>query len=463
MKENSPRFKKILLVVPPFYRLMGGKNNWIQLGLGYIASYLNKNGFQAMILNADYEEKDRDLSLKEVFEGYDNYRRVINDIDHPLWLDIKKKIADYNPDLIGIAVVLFATLKCAENIARLAREVNKDIKVIVGGPHATMVYEDTITKDWVDYVARQEGEHTMLELVRGDPLESIHGLSFKDSSGKCSHNKPRELMKDLDSLPFPEPDYQLIKVRDLKNNFGMITSSRGCSLNCIFCSSPRLWNKRVRFRSVDNIMEELAFRHDKYGVKRYYFCDDNISINKKFGKELCRRIIAKKWDLAWSCEARVGSFDEEMLKLMKEAGCKRIKLGVESGSDKILAYMKKGITVEDVRETVRLIEKAGIEMTIYILLGMPVEEPEDVEMTYDLLKEIEPAYVSLSVATPHIGSELWDRMKGAGIDFPEDLWTDYYAQSATTVLNKHINKEVVDRFLALNERQTVKREIVVGE
>jgi len=98
-------------------------------------------------------------------------------------------------------------------------------------------------------------------------------------------------------------------------------------------------------------------------------------------------------------------------------------------------------------------------MTIYILLGMPVEGPEDIELTYNLLKEIEPAYVSLSVATPHIGSELWDIMKKMGIDFPEEMWADYYAQSATTVLNKNITKEVVDRFLKLNERETVSREI----
>ena len=453
------RFKKILLIVPPFYRLMGGKNNWIQLGLGYITAFLNKNGFQAMILNADYEDKDRDLSLKEIFAGYDSYRVIINDINHPIWQDVKKKIAEYKPDLIGMTIVLSATLKCAENIARLAKEVNKEVKIIVGGPHSTLAYDNTITKDWVDFVARQEGEYTMLELVRGDALEGIHGLSYKDKSGKPVHNEPRELLADLDSLPFPNPEYLMIPVKDIKNNFGMITSSRGCSLNCIFCSSPKLWNKRVRFRSIDNIMAELEYRHDIYGVKRYYFCDDNISINKKFGKELCRRIIAKKWGLSWSCEARIKSFDEELLQLMKEAGCQRIKLGVESGSDKVLKYMKKQITVKDVRETVKMIEKAGIEMTIYILLGMPAEEPEDIEMTYNLLKEIEPAYVSLSVATPHIGSELWDRMKEAKIDFPEDLWADYYAQSTTTVLNKNINKEVVDRFLALNERETVKREI----
>ena len=453
------RFKKILLIVPPFYRLMGGKNNWIQLGLGYIASFLNKNGSQTMVLNADYEDKDRDLSLKEVFAGYDNYRKIINDLNHPIWQDIKKRIAEYKPDLIGMTVVLSATLKCAENVARLAKEVNPDVKIIVGGPHSTLVYESTIKKDWVDYVARQEGEHTMLELVRGDALDGIRGLSYKDASGKPVHNKPRELMEDLDALPFPNPDYLLIPVKDIKNNFGMITTSRGCSLNCIFCSSPRLWNKRVRFRSIDNIMAELEYRHYKYGVKRYYFCDDNISINKKFGKELCRRIIAKKWNIVWSCEARIKSFDEELLQLMKEAGCQRIKLGVESGSDKVLQYMKKQITVNDVRQTVKMIEKAGIDMTIYILLGMPVEGPEDIEMTYNLLEEIKPAYVSLSVATPHIGSELWDRMKEAKIDFPEDLWTDYYAQSTTTILNKNINKEVVDRFLALNERATVKREI----
>lgn len=458
----TARFKKIMLVVPPFYRLMGGKNNWVQLGLGYIAGFLDKNGYAIKVYNADHLDKKEDLTLRQVFEGYDSYRKIVNDINHPIWLEIKARLAEYKPDIIGIAVVLSATLKCAENIAELARQVNPAVKVILGGPHATMVYEDSIKRPWVDYVARQEGEYAMLELVRGDDPAGIRGLSYKDADGTVHHNAPRPLIEDLNSLPFPKLELQLIPVRDPENNFGMITTSRGCSLACVFCSSPRLWNRKVRFRSVDNVMAELEMRHDKYGVKRYYFCDDNISINKRFTRELCQRIIEKGWDVSWSCEARVRSFDEETLRLMKQAGCKRIKLGVESGSDKILKFMRKGITVKDVRETVALIEKVGIDLTIYILLGMPVEEPEDIEKTYSLLKEIEPAYVSLSVATPHIGSELWDIMKKMNIDFPEDLWTDYYAQSNSTILNKYVTPEVVDRFLKLNERETVSREIEVG-
>ncbi|MBN1527187.1 MAG: radical SAM protein [Candidatus Omnitrophica bacterium] len=457
--DDKPRFKKILLVVPPFYRLMGGKNNWVQLGLGYIASFLNKNGHAVKVYNADHANKREDLTLRQVFEGYENYRAIVNDIGHPIWQEIRARIAEYQPDLIGITVVLSATLKCAENIATVAHQVDKDIKIVLGGPHATMVYEDSIKRPWVDYVVRQEGEHTMLELIRGDGLAGIKGLSYKDAGGEVRHNPARPLIEDLNSLPFPDPGLQLMPVMDPENNFGMITTSRGCSLACVFCSSPRLWNRKVRFRSVDNVVAEMEFRHDNYGVRRYYFCDDNISINKRFTQGLCRSMIDKGWDLSWSCEARVRSFDEETLVLMKKAGCKRIKLGVESGSDKVLKFMRKGITVKDVRETVALIEKVGIDLTIYILLGMPVEEPEDIEMTYGLLKEIEPAYVSLSVATPHIGSELWDIMEKMNIDFPEDLWTDYYAQSGSTILNKYVTPQVVDRFLKLNERKTVSREI----
>lgn len=353
------RFKKILLVVPPFYRLMGGKNNWIQLGLGYIASFLNKSGYEIRVYNADHAQKREDLTLRQVFEGYENYRAIINDIAHPIWREIKSRIAEYKPDLIGITVVLSATLKCAENIARLAKSLNKDVKVVLGGPHATMAYEDTIKKDWVDYVVRQEGEDAVLELARGDSLEGINGISYKDKSGRPYHNAPRQLNPDIDSLPFPDISLQLVPIKDPQNNFGIMTTSRGCPLDCVFCSSPRLWNKKIRFRSVDNVMAEIEARHGRYGVKRYYFCDDNISINKRFAKELCRRIIEKGWDLSWSCEARVGSFDAETLKLMKEAGCKRIKLGVESGSDKVLKFMKKGITVRDIKKTVGLIEKVA--------------------------------------------------------------------------------------------------------
>lgn len=454
------RFKKILLITPPFYRLMGGKNNWVQLGLGYIASFLNESGYEVRVYNADHLENKEDLTLRQVFEGYDAYRKIINDIDYPLWQEISEEIINYQPDLIGITVVLSATLKCAENIARLSRKINKDIKIAIGGPHATMVYDDTIKKEWVDYIVRQEGEYTMLELVRGDELSSICGLSYREKDGVPHHNFPRKLIRNIDILPYPNPGLQLKPIMDLENNFGMVTTSRGCNLNCVFCSSPRLWNKSVRFRSVDNVMGELQMRHDRYGVKRYYFCDDNISINKKFLVELCNRIIEKGWNISWSCEGRVKSFDSHILALMKKAGCKRIKLGVESGSDRVLRFMRKGITVSDVKKTVALIQEAGIDMTIYVLLGMPVEEPQDIELTYNLLEDIKPAYVSLSVATPHIGSPLWDIMRKMNIDFPEVVWTDYYAQSDSTILNKYITREVVDTFLKLNERDDVSREIV---
>lgn len=454
------RFKKALFIIPPFYRLMGGKNNWLLLGPAYIASFLHKNGIEAAVYNADYLDKEGDLTLRQVFEGYETYKSIIGDTRVGIWQDIKSKIAEYNPDIIGIGVVLSATLRCAENISRLAKEVNKDIKIAVGGPHATLVYEDTINKEWVDYVVRQEGEHTMLELVRGDDLKSIKGLSYKDKNGNVFHNEFRPLISDLDSLPFPDPKLQLIPIKDLKNNFGVMTTSRGCPLTCVFCSSPRLWNNKIRFRSVDNVMAELRFRYNEYGINRYYFCDDNISINKRFTQELCRRIIDERLSITWSCEARVKSFDMETLQLMKDAGCRRIKLGVESGSDKVLKFMKKGITAADARETIDLIKRSGIDLTIYILLGMPVEGPEDIALSYDLVKEVGPAYVSLSVATPQIGSELWDIMKDLGIDFPEELWSDYYMQSSTTILNKYITRDVVDKFLLLNERSSVPREIV---
>lgn len=448
--ESNSR-QRILLIVPPFYRLMGSRNNWINLGLSYIGAMLNKHGHHVRIYNADHADKGRDLGLREIFDAYNQYRRILNSPDHEIWQEIMARIKDYSPDIVGIAMVFSATFKSVENIARMIKEWNSNVKIVVGGPHATLAPDVTIRNKYFDYLVRREGEYTLLELVQGRELSRIDGLSYKDEKGSVVHNKEREFIPNLDELPLPDLSLQLIEIDNPNDNFGVMATSRGCPMNCIFCSSPRLWRRTVRFRSVDNVMEEIRHRYNRHGVNKFYFSDDNINLNKEYTKELCHRMIDSGLNIEWICEAKVGRFDRELLKLMKEAGCKRLKLGVESGNDRILKLMRKGITVKQIRETASLISESGIEYTIYVLIGMPTETAGEIRDTLQLARELDAKYVSLSVATPHIGTELYEMAVAMGRELPRDNWESYFHQSAGTVLNENVTPEIIDEFLRLDE------------
>lgn len=446
-------FKNMLLVVPPFYRLMGGRNNWIHLGLSYIGSVLNKYGYRVKIYNADHGFQDKDIDLRGVFDAYDRYREIVNDLHHPIWQEILERIEQYSPDLLGITIVFSATLKSAENIAKMVKHYDNKTKVVVGGPHATLAPSETLESEFFDYLVRGEGEQLLLELVQGADFTTISGLSYKDDQGKIIHNPDRRFIENLNELPFSDPRLQLIPLGDLNENFGVIATSRGCPKRCVFCSSPRLWGRKLRYRSISNVIAEMSQRYHEYGVRKFYFSDDNFNLNKNYAKELCRALIANNLKIEFFCEANIGSFDRELMELMKEAGCIRLKLGMEAGTDRILKLMKKGITVAQIRETCSLAKEVGIDYTLYVMIGMPSETLEEMRQTLELAGEMDANYVSLSVATPQVGTELHEMAAAQGIRILPESWESFYHQSRGTVLNSNVTRSLIEEFLALNEQE----------
>ena len=445
--------QKILLVVPPFYRLMGGRNNWIHLGLSYIAATLNKQGYEVKIYNAGHGTQDKDIDLGGVFDAYDRYREVINDLGHPIWQEILETIEQYSPDLLGITIVFSATLKSVENIARMVKQRVKQVKIVVGGPHATLAPNETLKSEYFDYLVRGEGEQTLLELAQDKKLMDIDGLSYKDDQGRIIHNPDRRFIENLDELPFPDPCLQLIPLGDMSENFGVIATSRGCPKRCVFCSSPRLWGKRVRHRSIDNVFAEMSQRYYAHGVRKFYFSDDSFNLDINYGKKLCRAIIDSNLKIQFFCEANIVPFDKELMELMKEAGCIRLKFGMESGSERILKLMKKGTNAAQIRETCSLARQVGIPFTLYVMIGMPTETVEEMHQTLNLVREVDADYVSLSVATPQIGTELCEMAEAMGIKPLPESWESFYHQSKGTVLNSNVTPSLIEEFLALNEEK----------
>lgn len=450
---------RTLLIIPPFYRLLGGCNNWVNLGPAYIGAILDNHGFEVKIYNTDQVDNAKELNLREVFEGNNTAKSILNDGDHPLWREIIETVKDYEPDIVGISINFTMIAKAGLKIAELIKQWNPIIKVVVGGPHASVVPNETLSDENIDFLVRYEGEYTMLEFIQGKDIASIEGLSYKDSSGRIIHNADRKFIEDLDKIPFPKLELQLKKIPDPKNNFGVITTSRGCPFSCVFCISPKLWGKNVRFRSINNVTEEIKGRYYNYGTKKYYFSDDNFNLERERAIMLCREIIKNNIDIEWSCEAQIRNLSKDVLVAMKDAGCKRIKLGVESGNDRILKIMKKGTTKEQIRKVVELIKEVGIDITVYTLIGMPTETMDEMLETYYFIEELNPSYVSLSVASPQYGSELFDIMQDGGISFSKRDWLEHFHQSYKTVLNSEVNKDIIDKFLSFNEEKGFARTI----
>jgi anaerobic magnesium-protoporphyrin IX monomethyl ester cyclase len=270
--------KRILLVNPPFYRLMNSHFNGLSLGLSYIAAVLLKNGHEVKIYNADYESNESYATLREIFNGYNNYKKILFNLAHPVWIEVRDNIKKFAPDIIGITM-LTGTYKSAENVGKIAKEFDPNIKVVVSGTHPTVLPEETVSNEYFDYVIRREGEYTFMDLANGIRIKDIQGLTYVNKMGEIVNNLDREFIKDLDSLPFPGRDLYLNNPRYM--DYGYIMTGRGCPYECTFCASKKVWKGHVRFRSPENVVEEVKEVHNKYGTKFFYFVDDTFTLNKK--------------------------------------------------------------------------------------------------------------------------------------------------------------------------------------
>jgi len=427
---------------------MGSHFNGMNLGLSYIASVLAHNGHNVAIYNADYLDTNEYLNQRQIFNNYDNYKVVLNDLNNPLWKEIELKIRDSRPDVIGLTM-LTANYKVDKIIAGIAKKINKDIKIVVGGTHATIDPDNTLKNDEFDYLVRGEGELTFLELVEGRDKKSIKGLSYKQNN-KIIQNEKRPFIKDLDGLPFPSRDLFINSTNYI--DYGNVITGRGCPYTCVFCASQKIWERKVRLRSPQNVIEELKDLKNRFNPPIIYFIDDTFTLIKDRAKNICRKIIEEKINIPWKCDTRVDKLDYELVNLMKKAGCIRIKIGVETGSENMQNKIKKKLTLDKIREGVKIIKSVGLPLTVYLMAGFPGETNRDIKNTIEFAKEIDADYYSLSIVAPYLGTEIYDEFIKSGNNINKEHWEYFYHQSKFMILNNNIDPELIDEFLALNER-----------
>ena len=445
---------KILLVNLPFYRLMGSHYNGINIGLCYISSVLNQSGCICKIYNADYLDSDKYADQIKLFEGTQMFKKVHQDCEHPIWLEVVDNILNYDPDFVGFTVYS-ADYPAARIVSAHLKKKKPSINIVVGGPHITVGKTIPLeeTPDF-DYGVVGEGEYTRKDLVSGKTLSEIPGLMWRDS-GKVIINPSASSIADLDNIPFPDRTNFYPEGRKYNSHF--ILTSRGCPNDCTFCASPRIWDRKVRFRSVDNVMDEIRELVGK-GVKFIQFQDDTFTFSKKRVLELTGRIISEGLKFEWICDTRLNCVDEEILLAMKKAGCIRVKVGIESGSRKILKQINKQITPEMAIEKTALIRKMGLQFTAYYMIGFPEETNEDAQETINLAKRIDADYNSLSIVSPYYGTEIYnDYLAQNNNSLLKSHWEYFFHQSREMILTSKIDAETIDEFLALNDFSKGKR------
>lgn len=360
------------------------------IGLGYLASYLERT--------TEHEVQILDCLQKKYTLP-----------------EIQERIKAQSPDLVGITI-LTPLARSAVAVAKLVKEVSPQIITIGGGPHATYDYVNLLQNYHFDYVVLGEGEITFTELVNylAGPTqmrkEKILGIAYRDKEGKIVNTDPRPPIEDLDALPFPARHLVNFKeyiVDGLLPRALEIMGSRGCSHRCIFCSSSHFFG-RWRARSPENIIAELQALIQQYPqIKSFLFYDDNFTLNPQRVIKLCRLLIQNGLNhYQWNCLARVDQVNQEMLKLMKRAGCQKISYGIESGSPQILKNINKHLNLETACQAIRATKQAGIEALAFFMIGNPGETRATIKESIKFAQKLNPTSTLWGITQIYPGTGL---------------------------------------------------------
>ncbi|WP_224963285.1 B12-binding domain-containing radical SAM protein [Geomonas subterranea] len=325
------------------------------------------------------------------------------------WPQVRVLLHRLSPELVGISQF---THNRSESIrlAHLAKEVDPSCCVVLGGPHATHSWREQLERHReVDAIVLGEGEQTLLELVEartdGGALSQVAGVACREGGGILL-GPSRAAVADLDQLPLPAHDPGATIGVDLRRQLEFVITSRGCPASCLFCSSPLFWGRGVRFRSPASVVDELRFLKERYGLIYFSFRDDTFTANRARVLEICRLIEEQRLHILWNCQSRVNAVDQEMLVAMKRAGCECVQFGVESGSPEMLKALGKKILPADVERAAAAVRKAGINLSVYLITGIPGEDDEDLQQTVRLIDRIRPQDGQVSPLVYYPGTEL---------------------------------------------------------
>ncbi len=397
---------------------------WPQTGLAYLAAVLRNANFDVSFIDAMAENLTMDSLLK--------------------------RISDIEPQI----VVAGTTTPTFSNDIKVLEQIRnaKAVRTVLVGTHSSALPRESVLHPAVDYVVVNEAEETIVELARvldsgghdDESLRHVRGIAFVDSSGEVVIAESRGYIEPLDTLPFPARDLLPNDRYHMpffgKHPFATVIPTRGCPWQCIFCRAGKVWGRKIRVRSPQNVADEIKSIVDQLGIRHIVFMTDSLTLNKHWLREFLDTVLERELKFKWICNSRVDAVDEEMLAHMRRAGCKLISYGVESGNQAILDRAKKGIRLEDSARAMDLTRKAGILSMAYFILGLPGENRYTVSETIDFMKRIKPDYVNVHVATPFPGTEFFEIAEKNNWLVTTD-WSRYEEEGSAVVKTEELSSE----------------------
>ncbi|MCX7767040.1 MAG: B12-binding domain-containing radical SAM protein, partial [Candidatus Sumerlaeia bacterium] len=389
---------------------------WPQTGLAYLAATVREARHIPLIIDAMAEE----LTLKQLIQ----------------------RVTSWKPEMI----VVNTTTPTFNNDIAIITEIKKVIpaKIVLVGTHPSALPRETASISTVDFVLINEAEETIVELAdflsvgknTDEHLQNIRGLAFKDKTGEVVITPPRPFIEPLDKLPFPArdllPNHRYYMPFFGRLPFATVIPTRGCPWQCIFCRAGTVWGKKIRTRNPSNVADEIQYIIDELRIRHIVFMTDSLTLNKNWLMEFLEIILARNLKFKWICNSRVDAVDLEMLKLMKRSGCKLISYGVESGSQEILDLAKKHISINDSRRAISMTRAAGILSMAYFIFGLPGENRQTIQQTIDFIKELNPDYINVHIATPFPGTEFYKIAQQNNWLTSLD-WSDYEEEGSAVV------------------------------
>lgn len=325
------------------------------------------------------------------------------------WDKFKQILKDKEPRYV-VSNIISTTLTNDMYTMFLAKSLGA---ITIGmGPHLTDRPEESLIKfPSLDFAIMGESELTFVELIdvleNNDHLEAVKGIAFRNGSN-VQINEERPFIENLDDLPMPAHDLlPLQKYRmPFFGHYTFVVAGRGCPYRCVFCRQNVMWKSIVRMRSADSLLEEVKYLL-RLGVDNIMFQADTFTADKKMVKELCKKIIKEKLRFRWACNTHIATIDQEMVDLMKQAGCWMIAPGIESCSDKVLKNIRKQITVKRIYEVVEMIHRAGIEVWGYFVYGLPGDTKDTLEENTRCALELSLDMANFAVAAPYPGTPFY--------------------------------------------------------
>ena len=430
--------KKVLLLVPPdgekivMERDKGVTDSfgtYAPLGLLYLATFLRKK----------MQEKV-DIQVLDCTIGRWDYEKF------------KKTIKSINPDLIGITVFTPQIMDVKLALKIIKRELSECITV-VGGPHVNSFLGDTLALEEIDFGIIGYGEYSFCELIHAlyfkGKLSEVSGLIYRDK-GSVKTNPIENKKINLNELPIPDRRFLPYKRYrcpvGTKESMVTLISSRGCPFKCTFCNSP---DKVYNARSMENVIEEVK-EIASLGVKEIFFYDDLFNLTNERVFEFCRLLKKNKIKITWAFKSRISNATEELIKTVKQSGCERIHFGIETHTNESLRKLKKGITVEQIKKTVKLCYKYKINSSGSFMINLPGDTEKDIFERFKFANSLKLDYVQYAILIAYNHTEIFEDGVKEGL-WDKDLWKNYIKNPkpdfVAPIWDNDISRKKLDKLL----------------